>query len=100
MGSFEGHQARYMEVVNPCVCMAADGRQGYRGLSFDGNANGTMKLSAKGMSFRMEVEAAFRAWAHQIHLGRVIRVYYLIHSLKKLNRKAEAQDFVLRGLSL
>src|SRR6266851_1163653 len=31
MSRFEGRQARDVEVVNPCVCMAADGRQGYRG---------------------------------------------------------------------
>ncbi len=64
MSGLEGHQTRDVEVLDACVCMAANGRQGYRCQGFDRDTHRTMKHPAERVALRVKVEASFLIRTH------------------------------------
>src|SRR5207302_2904135 len=96
----EGHQTRDVEVLDACVRMATNGRQGYGCEGFDWGAHRTMKHSAERVALSVKVEAALLIRAHERYLDWLNWSPILFHLRLKFNSKAEAQDFVLGRLSL
>jgi hypothetical protein len=91
----ERNKVRVKVMIHVCTRVAADRRQGHRGLGFNQASAGMTELSAKRVTFGMEVKGDALPRSHRGHLANENKGSILIHLGTKFNYKGQPARIIL-----